>query len=238
MAAHGGAVHAFHGAAIGRGHLQQVGHALDVFGAVMACRMEERGIEEDRIALGQRQLDVVLVEIVLELGLAPGEVARHEILRIGQIERGAAFNRHVAMGDGALQREYRRKLVGMGREALDLGGGLEAHVIVAVHGLRLAAGVDHIELRGDLVAGAEPAFGNEGDDFVGIVFGESFGIAQAKFFQGVPDAVIGAGLGEMIAAAGVGLVLFGDHGVEGAGGRINDGLVGEGILEHEMPGPE
>ena len=140
------------------------------------------------------------------------------------------------MGNGALQGEHRRKLVGMQREALDLGGGLESHVIVAVHGLGFAAGVHHIELRGDLVAGAEPAFGDEGDDFVGIIFGEKFRIAQAQFFQSVPDAVIGAGLGEMIAAAGLGLVLFPDHGVEGVGGRIKHGLVGEGIPEHENAG--
>ena len=40
----------------------------------------------------------------------------------------------------------------------------------------------------------------------------------------------------MIGAAGFGLMLFLDHGVELNGCRIKHGLVGEGILEHENAG--
>ncbi len=35
--------------------------------------------------------------------------------------------------------------------------------------LRLAAGVDHVDLRGDLVAGAEPGLGDQREDVVGVV---------------------------------------------------------------------
>ncbi len=121
----------------------------------------------------------------------------------------------------------------MQREALDLGGGLESHVIVAVHGLRFAAGVHHIELRSDLVARAKPALGNQGDNFIRIIFGEEFGIFEAELLQGVPDAVIGAGLGKMIATARIGFMLLLDHGVELGGCRIDNGFVGEGILEYD-----
>ena len=57
------------------------------------------------------------------------------------------------MGDRALQRQHRRQPVGMRGEALDLLRRLESHVIVAMRRLRRAAGIDDIDLRGDLVAG-------------------------------------------------------------------------------------
>ena len=69
------------------------------------------------IALFERQLDMVVVEIVLELLPFQREVARQIGLAVGQEERRAAFERHVALGDGALQGQHRREPVHMRREA-------------------------------------------------------------------------------------------------------------------------
>ena len=75
-------------------------------------------------------------------------------------------------------------------------------MIVAMRRLRRAAGVHEIDLRGDLVGRAEPRLADQRDDLVAVVGGEDLRIAQAELLERVPDAVVGAGLGEMIAAAG------------------------------------
>ncbi len=89
--------------------------------------------------------------------------------------------------------------MGVGRIALDLGRRLEAHVVVAVRNLRLAARIDDVELRGDLVEGSEPRFARQRNHGVAVVGGEGLRIGEAQFFQRVPHPVVGAGLGEVIA---------------------------------------
>ena len=85
-------------------------------------------------------------------------------------------------------------------ETLDLIGALKAHVIVAMGRLRLAAGIDAIDLRGDLVARSEPGLRYHRNDVVSVVARERLRSAQRQLFQRVPYAVVGAGFGEMVAA--------------------------------------
>ena len=54
-----GPVDGLHGAAERRRHLQQVGHAVDAGGAVGARGVEQGGVEERRVTLAERQLDVL-----------------------------------------------------------------------------------------------------------------------------------------------------------------------------------
>ena len=76
-------------------------------------------------------------------------------------------------------------------------------MIVAVRDLSRAARIDDVQLRSDLISRAQPGFAHERDDRIAVVGGEGGWVAQAQFLERVPDAVIGAGLGEMIAAADV-----------------------------------
>ncbi|MNN89057.1 hypothetical protein D3C81_2068210 [compost metagenome] len=69
----------------------------------MARRMEQGGVEEDGVALGQRQLHAMPGEIIAEGRLLPGEETGLIALRIRQVQGGTGFDRHVAMGDGTLQ---------------------------------------------------------------------------------------------------------------------------------------
>src|SRR5579872_37082 len=139
--------------------------------------MEQSGIEEGGVALRERQLDVMLVEVVLELGAACRKVSRRIGLRERQVQGRSRLDRHVAMGDRALQRQHRRELMNMSRELLASFRGLEAEMIVAVRPLRLAARIDHIELRRDLVGWAKPSLADQRNDIIAVVRGESFWIA-------------------------------------------------------------
>jgi hypothetical protein len=76
--------------------------------------VKQRRIEERRIALGEWQLDAMGVEPGGEFGLAIGEIAGRERLRERQVVRRSAFQRHIAMRDGALQPQERRELVRVG----------------------------------------------------------------------------------------------------------------------------
>ena len=105
-------------------------------------------------------------------------------------------------------------------------------MIVAVALLCSAAGADEVDLCRHLVAGAEPGFGHRIERRGGVVAGEGLGIGEAELLQAVPDPGIGAGLGEVIAAAAA---LFGDDPVEHPGGRV-DGIGVDRALEHQRPG--
>ena len=87
------------------------------------------------------------------------------------------------------------------REARKVLRRLEAHVIVAVRNLRFAAGIDDVELGGDLIVWPEPGFARKRDDGIAVIGGEGLRIGEAKLFERVPDLVVGAGLGEMVAVA-------------------------------------
>src|SRR4051794_33065808 len=83
---------------------------------------------------------------------------------------------------------------GMGRVRGRRVVGQEAQVVVAVRGLCRAARVDHVDLRGDLVAGAEPGRRGQRQDVVGVVVGERLGVEQGRLLQRVPHPVVGTGL--------------------------------------------
>ena len=77
-------------------------------------------------------------------------------------------------------------------------------------GLGGPAGVDDVDLRRDLVVRAQPRLGDQGQDVVGVVVGEYFGFPDGELVQCAPDAVVGAGLGEVVSRRGTGCLLLGD----------------------------
>ncbi len=119
----------------------------------------------------------------------------------------------------------------MGGELRQRIGGLEAHVVVAVRRLRLAARIDHVDLRRDLISGAEPGLAHQRDRRVPVIAREQVRIAEAQLLQRVPDPVVGAGLGEMVAGIAVAGAPLLDHDEETVGRRVDHGEVGERVLE-------
>ena len=69
--------------------------------------MIQRRVEEHGIASAQRQLHVVCVKVIDELGLVKREVHLGEALRMGQQHGRATLDGHVAVRGRALQRERR-----------------------------------------------------------------------------------------------------------------------------------
>lgn len=120
------------------------------------------------------------------------------------------------------------------------GGGpgrQEAQVVVAVRGLGGAAGVDLVDLRGDLVAGAQPRLAHQREDLVGVVVRERLGVLPGQLLQRVPHPVVGARRGEMVARDGAGRALRLDQRLEGRGGPVHDRGVREGTAEDGDPRP-
>src|SRR5262249_8264655 len=69
-------VNEFNRPPVARANLQKIGEAGDLAGPVRSRGVEDRGIEEQRIALFERQLDAVRFEIGAELVQEGCEVAR------------------------------------------------------------------------------------------------------------------------------------------------------------------
>ena len=191
----------------------------------------QRGVEEHRVALAQRHLYVVFGEELDELGAVERDVAAEELLRVGQQHRRAALDRHVAVGDRALQGEHRRHAMQMRRIGRQIVGCDEAEVVVAVRNLLLATGIDDVDLRGDLVAGAEPGLRDRRERVVGVVLGEYVGGVQRELLRGVPDPVVGPWLAEVVARCGARRALRVDDREERGAGAVDD-VSGERALEH------
>jgi hypothetical protein len=132
------------------------------FDRLVPAAWKQGRVEEHSVALGERQLNMMLVEIVAKLRAACRHISGQVALRERQVERRARLERHVAMCDGSLKRQRRGEAVDVGGKALDLLRRLEAEVIVAVDDLGRAARVDDVELRGDLIRWAEPGFAHQG----------------------------------------------------------------------------
>ena len=141
------------------------------------------------------------------------------------------------MCDRALQRQHRRETLDVHGKALDHFRRLEAQMIVAVRHLSRAARVDDVELCGDLIGWPEPGFADQRDDRIAIIGREDRRVAQAQLLERVPDAVIGARLGEMIAAADVAQALFVDDRPVMRVGLIDRGVVGERVADDDDAGP-
>ena len=93
---------------------------------------ERARVEEHRVVLCQLQLHAMVGEVGAKRRRRHRDVARLVALRIWQIERRAAFERHCAVRDRTLQREDRRKPVDVRRVTLHLDRRHEAEMVVAV----------------------------------------------------------------------------------------------------------
>ena len=91
-------------------------------------------------------------------------------------------------------------------------------------------------MRRELVAGTEPGLRHDGKRVVGVVLGEHVGGVQRELLRGVPDAVVGPGLAEVVPGRRTVRALRLDDGVEGVAGAIDD-VGGERALEHDDAGP-
>ena len=196
---HAGTVHRLSGPAEGGRDLEQVGDAVHAGGAVVAGGVEHGRAEEHRVTGAQRQLHPMLGEVFDELGAAPRQVAQLVLVGVGQVHGGAGLGAHVAVGDGALQGEQRRQPVGLEGELLGFVVGEEAHVVVAVGVLGLAAGIDHVHLLGQLVAGSQPGLAGHRHRVGAVVVDEGVGVGHRQLLECVPHPVVGAGLGEVVA---------------------------------------
>lgn len=103
---------------------------------------------------------------------------------------------------------------------------LEAEMVIAVTVLGCAAGFDDVDLCGDAVGGAEPGFADEAEPGVGVVIDEGGRVLEGVFAEGVPDAVVFAARGKVVAFFGAGGTFAGDDACEGLVGRVE----GVGIL--------
>ena len=108
----------------------------------------------------------------------------------------------------------------------------EAEVIVAMWLLLGAARIDHVGLRRDLVARAEPGVGDQSEHLVVVVPDEELWISDGQLLQCVPHTIVVAGTGEMIAAADSTQSLVDDDLVEDARDGFDDGSF-ECIAEHD-----
>ena len=122
---------------------------------------------------------------------------------------------------------------GVSRQVLD---GDESEVVVAVWNLLLPNGIDDIDLRGDLVARAQPGLAHGGQRVVGVVLGEHVRRMQRELLCGIPDPVVGAGLAEVVACGQAMRVLVGDD-CEERIARPRHDIGGEGALEDDDTGP-
>ncbi len=100
--------------------------------------------------------------------------------------------------------------------------GHESKVVVAMRSLCLSARIDEIDLGRDLVPGTEPGRGDDADGLAGVVVHERCGVGEGQLLHRVPDTVVGARGGEVIAADRVAGSLLGDHRLEHRSGTIDD----------------
>jgi hypothetical protein len=120
-----------------------------------------------------------------------------------------------------LQRQHRRQQVRVRRVGHGLRAVHEPQVVVAVRDLSLAARVDHVRLRGDLVARPQPGRADQGEHVVAVVVGEHLRSPAGELVQRAPDPVVGAGRGEVVTRDRPGRVLLGDDGREHLTGPVH-----------------
>ena len=108
--------------------------------------MEQGRVEERCVALAQRKLDMVGLEVLAELRPPPSQVARQVLLGVRQVLRGPGLDGHFRVRDRALQGQHRRQAVHVRRELCRLRVRLETQVVVAVHRLCGAPWFDDVDL--------------------------------------------------------------------------------------------
>mmetsp|Transcript_22754 Transcript_22754/g.37685 ORF Transcript_22754/g.37685 Transcript_22754/m.37685 type:complete len:371 (+) Transcript_22754:1532-2644(+) len=242
--AHGPPIQCFHGATKGRGHLQQVRHALDVRAGIGTGGVKKGRVKEHGIPLFQGKLDVIFLKTLAEVSPAPRGIARSIQLRERQELGRATLNRHIAVGNGPLQGQTGREVMHMRRVARADFGGLKAKVVVTMRLLRGTARMDQVHLRRHLVVRAKPGLRDGIDRGVGHIAQEYVRRAQAQFLVGIPDAIICACGGKVIRAAALPLFFLINEVGKHPRGRIQNLSRGIGrfqgqnagaVLEHKGP---
>ena len=109
-------------------------------------------------------------------------------------------------------------------------------MVIAVRFLRCATRVDHIDLGRDLVGGPQPGGADEVDEIVAVVVDEHLRIVQRQLFKRIPDSVVRAGLGEVVAATNSVDLLLLDQFEERHRRSLDDGLF-ERSPQHHDSGP-
>ena len=75
-------------------------------------------------------------------------------------------------------------------------------MVVTMAELRFPAGMDYVDLRGELVGWAEVRFADEGEPRVGVIGDERRGMGKGVLLVGVPDPRVTASGCEVVAFGG------------------------------------
>src|ERR1700677_3740365 len=102
----------------------------------------------------------------------------------------------------------------MGRVSLGQGHALKPEVVVPVRLLRCPTRPHNIDLRCHLEVRTQPRLGGGNQYGISVIAREYGRSSQAKLLLRVPDAVIGARLGEVISDRGASFALVMDDGFE------------------------
>ncbi len=102
--------------------------------------------------------------------------------------------------------------------------------------LRGPTGIDHVDLRRHLVQRPQPTLADQREDVVGVIVGEHVRCAESQLLRGVPNAVVGARLAEVVTHHTTRRMLLRNEEVELFGGTIHHGGVAEGVLEYHDSG--
>jgi hypothetical protein len=168
------------------------------------------------------------LEVGAEVRPAPRQIALLEELRERQQLGGPAVDRHVAMGDRALQGQEGGHPMHVHGMAQGLLHRLEPEVIVAMRHLRVAPRANHVDLRGHLVGRTQPGLAHRHQQGIGEMAHEHLGNAQTELLLRVPDPVIGSRFREMVPTSRGTGTLVADDRLEHRGGRIDGPGVGAG----------
>lgn len=118
--------------------------------------MEHRGIEENGVALVELMLNDLGLEVVLMLLLMPQSVDIVVFVGMGNVDGGAALERHVAVSNSSLEGQHPAHLEHMQRVLLDYRLLHETEVVVAVDFLACNSWMNDVYLRGHLIPRSEP----------------------------------------------------------------------------------
>ena len=88
--------------------------------------------------------------------------------------------------------------------------GHETEVIVTMRLLRITPRVNDIHLCSHLIAGPKPGRSDESQKIIAVIVNESVRVANREFFLHVPDTIVRARLGVVIAFGFATCVLFVD----------------------------
>ena len=95
-------------------------------------------------------------------------------------------------------------------------------MVVAVHTLGGPTRIDHVDLRGHLIAGSQPGPAHGRDEVVRVVVREHLGRPQGQLLQRVPDPVVLPGGGEVVPGRAARGPLGGNDRLELPRGPVDD----------------